>query len=178
MPTPPRRASSSKTRTSRSARPSSPPNRVDPGWLHEALAGFTLRAMRDHAEGKLDVGALADDYAARIPGAGEDDPEPAVLLARIYAHIGHRLPLVKRLEKRLEGREKSAGIGSDIAALCAQLYLRNRDLFGEASKLFVQAAIEKRRAAHAADDTPPPDFSGSGGYTATGATMAPEGNTP
>lgn len=75
----------------------------------------------------MDVGAVADDFLRSIPGQ-DDAPEPAVLLSRILAHVGHRIPGFRRIEKRLEGREARAGLGSDVVALLLQLYFRNRDL--------------------------------------------------
>lgn len=53
--------------------------------------------------------------------------EPRDLLARIFAHMGHRLPLIKRFEKRLEGQDAKAGLGSDLLALVAQVYQRNEE---------------------------------------------------
>lgn len=114
-------------------RPAAPPNRVEPGWIHEALADATLGLLKRQV--KLDVGNLESPLTG---GVGTDDgPEPRDLLARVYAHVGHRVPGVKRLEKRLEGSDKRAGIAADVGALCAQLYRRNSELFDEVAPQLV-----------------------------------------
>lgn len=156
-PPPPRRGARAAGTRARK-RTSTPPNRVDPGWLHEALAAVSLQALRNATNGQLDVGEVADDFAKRIPGA-EDGPEPAVLLSRLYAHMGHRLPLVKRIEKRLEGREKTSGIGSDVLALVAQLYLRNRDLAPHLVAL-LRAALDKGGKSPETAPSPEPPAAG------------------
>lgn len=96
---------------------------------------------------RVDVGELSADFTSSIPGS-EESPEPAVLLARIFAHIGHRLPLIQRIEKRLEGRDRKAGLGSDLSALAVQLYLRNRDLIAR----FVVDYMASQRDAKATKD--------------------------
>lgn len=96
----------------------------------------------------LSVGDVSEDFLKSIPGA-EDSPEPAVLLARIYAHVMYRVPLVRTFAKRLEGRERKAGLGSDSAALLVQLYLRNREQFAtfraEAARSMAQKRAETER---------------------------------
>lgn len=99
---------------------------MSPGWIHDALAALTLQVLQGN---KVNVGDVTDDFVKSIPGS-EDSPEPAVLLARIYAHLAHRLPIIRKIAKRFEGREPRAGLGSDVLAFSAQLYLRNRDLVG------------------------------------------------
>jgi hypothetical protein len=111
-------------RRDRPRRQSSPPNRVEPGWIHDAAAAAMLKSLQNR---RMDVGEVADDFLRAIPGQ-DDAPEPAVLLARILAHVGHRIPGFRKIEKRLEGREARAGLGSDVVALLLQLYFRNRDL--------------------------------------------------
>src|SRR4051794_14059113 len=73
-----------------------PPTRVEPGWIHDALAAAILKALSDR---KVEVGTVTDDFLRAVPGA-EDAPEPAVLLSRVLAHIGHRLPGIRRIERR------------------------------------------------------------------------------
>lgn len=127
--TPPRERAPRTARPKRSARttrrPATPPNSVSPGWAHNLLAAATLRAFQDRGG---DPGLINDEFVKMIPGA-EDSPEPAVLLARIYAHLAWRIPGVRAFAKRFEGKEARAGLGSDLLALAAQLYLRNQDLF-------------------------------------------------
>jgi hypothetical protein len=74
----------------------------------------------------------------------EDSPEPAVLLARIYAHVMYRIPVVRSVAKRLEGQERKAGLGSDAAALVVQLYLRNREQFATFRAEAARSMAEKR----------------------------------
>lgn len=104
-----------------------PPNNVQPGWAHNMLAALTLKAFQEKGG---DPGVIDDEFVKMIPGA-EDSPEPAVLLARVYAHLAWRIPIVRGLAKRFEGKEARAGVWSDMLALAAQLYLRNRDLFAD-----------------------------------------------
>lgn len=89
------------------------------------------------------MGEVDDDFVKSIPGA-EDSPEPAVLLARIYAHVMYRIPVIRSFAKRLEGRERKAGIGSDTFALIVQLYLRNREQFATFRAEAARATAQKR----------------------------------
>lgn len=110
-----------------------PPNRVEPGWIHTLMAGVTLRALQG---ADIEAGQVDDDLIRQIPGQ-EDAPEPAELLARVYAHLAWRIPGVRSIAKRLEGSEAKAGLWSDLFALLLSLWLRNRDLvaaFREAQK--------------------------------------------
>lgn len=109
--------------------------------MHDAAAAAILKALENR---RMDVGAVADDFLRSIPGQ-DDSPEPAVLLSRILAHIGHRIPGFRRIEKRLEGREARAGLGSDVIALALQLYFRNRDL--------IAATVTAYRAERVAENT-------------------------
>lgn len=82
----------------------------------------------------------------------EDHGEPAELLARILAHMGHRIPLISKVEKRLEGKTLSSGIGSDMLALGAQLWIRNRPLIEKLAeravvKMQENAALRKQEKA-------------------------------
>lgn len=101
-----------------------PPNKVEPGWIHTLLAGVTLRALKS---ADIEAGDIEDDLIRQIPGQ-EDGPEPAELLSRVYAHLSWRIPGVRSIAKRLEGKEAKAGLGSDLLALALALWLRNRDL--------------------------------------------------
>jgi hypothetical protein len=120
-------------------KPAAPPNRVEPGWVHDAAAAFLLRYVQSATTGKADVGEVSDNFLRSIPGA-EDAPEPAVLLARVLAHLGHRIPGFRRVEKRLEGTDMKAGFGSDLAALFLQLWVRNRDLIKVAADAYREQA--------------------------------------
>jgi len=85
-----------------------------------------------------DVGDL--DSALKVP-IDDDAPEPIEVLARVIAHISHRIPGVRWLSKklRLEGEGKSAGIGSDLISLVVQLYRRNEDVI----KAVITAEVRK-----------------------------------
>lgn len=97
--------------------------------MHQLVAGMGLKALQALAESKgldISVGSFEkDDLAPPALTEGSAGPEPLDVAARIVAHVGHRVPGVQRIEKRLEGRDKSSGILSDLAALGAQLYARN-----------------------------------------------------
>jgi hypothetical protein len=58
----------------------------------------------------------------------EDIPQPIEVASRVIAHLFHRIPGIKKLGKRAEGKDKKAGILSDTLALVAQLMARNEDL--------------------------------------------------
>lgn len=84
-----------------------------------------------------------------------DDTGPADKLARVLAHIGHRLPLVNRIEKRLEGQDKTAGLGSDLAALTVDLFKRNEEVIVKtASSIIDQKRAAKEAATVATPATP------------------------
>lgn len=119
----PKRAARTRRAGHGKARPK-PPTTVTPGWIHDALAAFTLRMLEDQG---ADAGDIGDEFLRRIPGA-EDSPEPAVLLSRVYAHLAYRIPVMRSVAKRFEGREARAGLASDLLALVLQLWVRNRDL--------------------------------------------------
>lgn len=124
---------------------------MDPGWLHDALAEATVVALKSRLP-KLDVGATPDDPVDAIigePGADDDGREPVEILSRVYAHIGYRLPFVKRIEKRLEGQDKSSGIASDILALGAQIVRRNKPIF----KALLADLVQQQREARLRKET-------------------------
>lgn len=107
-------------------RKKNPPNRVDPGWIHQAVGAGLLKLAQEIAESKglnLKVGTVDLDSDPTVDDSGS---EPADLAARLVAHAFHRLPGISRIEKQLEGQNKSSGMFSDLAALCAQLAKRNR----------------------------------------------------
>lgn len=85
-----------------------------------------------------DVGDL--DSALKAP-VQDDAPEPIEVMARVLAHISHRIPGVRWISKklRLEGEGKSAGIGSDLISLVVQLYRRNEDVI----KAVITAEVRK-----------------------------------
>lgn len=114
-------------RTRTRTRPTTPPNRVDPGWVHSATANgilrFTSEKVKDVTGEPLNVGTLAEWEPTDV-----ETREPVELLSRIIAHLFHRIPFAKRVEKRLEGKELKSGLASDFFALLAQLYRRNKHL--------------------------------------------------
>lgn len=99
----------------------------------------------------------------------EDGREPVELLSRLYAHIGHRIPLINRVEKRFEGQDKTSGMASDLFAFLVQVGKRNKPALEYAFNAFLEAkAMEKamqdqlafdeaeaqRRATEAGDGSP------------------------
>lgn len=122
MPTP--------KRPTRPPRAASPPNRVDPGWFHEALADGLLKLTKKTVDDVTPEGVefVAGDLKAVEEVIPTESREPVDLLARIIAHVFHRIPGLKRVEKRLEGSELKAGVGSDLLAFAAQIFNRNKHL--------------------------------------------------
>lgn len=85
-----------------------------------------------------DVGDLNSALKAPVQ---EDAPEPIEVMARVLAHLSHRIPGIRWLNKklRLEGEGKTAGIGSDLISLVVQLYRRNEDVI----KAVISTEIKK-----------------------------------
>lgn len=83
--------------------------------------------------------------------------EPVELLARIIAHIGHRIPFFSKVEKRLEGKDAKSGLASDITAFVVQLWQRNRALAPNIAAA-AQAQAAQRRAAAQQPQQPVQDF--------------------
>lgn len=103
--------------------------------MHEAIAGVGLKALQAVAESKgvnLSVGDIKAEDIAPPAITDAEGPQPLDVASRVVAHIFHRVPGVRKIEKRLEGRDKSSGILSDIGTLCAQLYVRNEGLINSA----------------------------------------------
>lgn len=71
-----------------------------------------------------------DEYLSAASDEGMK-PEPIEVASRVVAHIAHRMPFVKKVTKRFEGKDKRAGIFSDTLALISQLAGRNEDLIRE-----------------------------------------------
>lgn len=123
-----------------------PPNTVTPGWVHKAIAAKMLAFMRDNSEqafGKpLDVGELPETNELALEGGIIDNRSPLELLSRIIAHIFHRVPGLSKVERRLEGTQRSSGIMSDISAFVMNIYGRNESLIKEVK----DTAIQQRKA--------------------------------
>lgn len=88
----------------------------------------------------LDVGELGewDDVVSDGEPAAGDNREPVELLARVIAHVAHRTPGLRRVEKKLEGKDLKSGPLSDLFALLAQLWRRNRHVFLPAFESYVR----------------------------------------
>jgi hypothetical protein len=113
--------------------------------VHEAIAGVGLKLLQALAEKngvKLSVGDIeAQDL---IPVMGDNEgPQPKDAAARLVAHIGHRIPGAKKLEKRLEGKELKAGVLSDLASLGAQLYARNKSSIDDLAETVLSEQVGK-----------------------------------
>lgn len=114
-------------RTSRTKIPAS----VDPGWLHYEIADAILSAFAKRFAASIGDSVAVD--VGEVPTVVDEEAvnegrEPRELLARIIAHAAYRVPGVRGIEKRLEGKERKSGIWSDVAALMMQLYRRNKHL--------------------------------------------------
>lgn len=130
------------------------PTKVEPGWIHYEIANAILNALQERVSSKLgtpaDVGEqLHLDVGDQAEEETTEGREPAELLARIIAHVMHRIPGLKKVEKRLEGRESRSGIASDIAALLAQLYRRNKHLIPMLMEVMKREAAKARAEAEA-----------------------------
>lgn len=143
-------AEAKKTQKPRSGKPrrKQPPSRVEPGWIHETLAEGLLRLLQKQFG--VNVGAFPKSSFA--PSDLDETQEPVQLAARVIAHAMHRLPLVSRIEKRLEGREAKAGPASDFVALLVQLGRRNQPLLEETISNVIDGVTSqvkrKQEAAH------------------------------
>lgn len=84
-----------------------------------------LEAIAERNGVQISVGDIETDDITPSFGAS-DGPQPLDVGARVVAHVMHRIPGVKKLEKRLEGKDKKSGMGSDLATLFGQLYVRNK----------------------------------------------------
>jgi hypothetical protein len=85
-----------------------------------------LQAVAERNGLTLDVGDVDDDLVPEVMQV-EDGPQPKVIAARLAAHLGHRIPGLRKLEKRAEGKDKASGVLSDMGVLLGQLYYRNKD---------------------------------------------------
>ena len=154
-PTPPStRATRAKARAAKARaakarqRRAKPPTSVEPGWIHGKLAEMTLQLIQAKAAANaglsLQVGELNTKANPAGITSGEDGPEPAEILARVFAHLFHRIPGVRHVEKKLEGTDKRSGPLSDVAALLAQLYARNEEVIeGAAKQVVLERALKK-----------------------------------
>lgn len=134
-------------------RKASPTGPVEPGWIHVEIANFLLdllgQSLANALGGPVDVGQEIEV----VPEDGEtvidDAAEPAELLARIIARMFRSTPGLKRVEKHLEGREKRAGLGSDLLALIVQVARKNKHLWPilrEEFKRNARQAVAQRKA--------------------------------
>ena len=105
-----------------------------------------MEAIAERKGIKLNVGDISkEDLAPSL--TAEDAPQPLEVASRIVAHIGHRIPGVRKIEKRLEGKDKTAGILSDFLGLAAQLYARNEQAINEAAGIVLASKIPGGQAA-------------------------------
>ena len=142
------RASAVRSRGKAKPRKTTPPNRVDPGWIHVTAAELALRLLQSKAPVPLDVGQVNSDEGPLGEIAPMNERAPVETLSRIFAHLGHRLPIVDKIEKRLEGQDKKSGMGSDLAALAVDLFKRNEPMF----KNLVVQVVQQQQAERAAKE--------------------------
>jgi hypothetical protein len=125
----------------------SPPNRVEPGFVHRKLATMalsTLQAKAVDAGAPITVGELPKPVEEGGNGEIDDGREPVELLARVIAHVAHRIPGLKKVEKRLEGNDARSGLASDFLALIAQLVSRNEGIALAFLENAVRGAVKKK----------------------------------
>jgi hypothetical protein len=114
-----------------------------------------------------------EDLESIMAPEGEG-PDPQEIAARMAAHLGHRIPGVRKIEKRLEGRDKTSGIWSDAGILIGQLYIRNKSAINKlASEMLSGKLPNKRRPINAdVDLSTAVDFGVVGGPTQNGDSNA------
>lgn len=102
---------------------------MEPGWIHRKIATTILKVIQAKSEEKLGTPLSVGELPIPDPDsgvvAGDETREPVELLARVIAHVAHRIPGLKRIEKRFEGKDNRSGLGSDLLALGSQLISRN-----------------------------------------------------
>lgn len=136
----------------RATRKASPPNRVEPGFIHRKIATVMLTTLQNKAAAAnilVTVGALPEPVTVTVDGEAvvtDDGREPVELLARILAHIGHRVPGIRKVEKRLEGTDARSGLASDLLALFSQLIARNEEVATTQAANVVKDVLSKRAA--------------------------------
>ena len=118
--------------------------------MHELAGVVGLKIVQAIAERNgidLDIGDERDfeDLESIITVDGEG-PDPQEIAARMVAHIGHRIPGVKRIEKRLEGRDKTSGMWSDAGILIGQLYIRNKKTINKLASDILSGKMPNRKA--------------------------------
>lgn len=142
----PRRTRATTTRK----RTTAPPNRVSPGWVHNALAAKILQAVQlrvtTETGNDFNVGELPKNEVIAKDAGIIDERQPVELLARIIAHVMYRIPGGAKIEKRLEGKDSTSGILSDITAFFTQLYTMNEDTFDAVRHHMIQQAKAKKAA--------------------------------
>lgn len=130
-----------------------------------------VQAVAERNGVKLDIGddKEFEDLESIIAVDG-DGPDPQEIAARMAAHLGHRIPGVRKIEKRLEGRDKTSGIWSDAGILIGQLYVRNKSTINKlASEMLSGKLPNKRRPGSPGADQPTTiDFGKVGSPTQNG----------
>jgi hypothetical protein len=147
---------------------------VNPGWIHELVAAIGLKGAEAIAKRhgiEIDVGEVktVKEYTQAASENGDEGPQPIDVASRVVAHLFHRIPGIKKIGKRAEGKEKKAGIVSDSLALVAQLMARNEALVVEKGAETAEAiggdllnnlvkGLQPRPASGVINDTDIPDF--------------------
>lgn len=105
----------------------SPTRSIEPGVFHYRAAEWLLALLQAQAAARgieLDMGdsVLAED----MPTVEDVDPQRlAKLTAHAVARVADRFSITRRFSRHLEGKERRAGILSDIGAALVCLYQRN-----------------------------------------------------
>lgn len=134
------------TKNRSTSRKKAAPVAVEPGWIHYQIAARILRKFQDKFGTELDVGLPEPEIEESTT---EEQREPLEIAARIVAHMMHRIPFLRNVGKRMEGKEKRSGVLSDIGALVWQLYVRNEEVIPQVWARAKAQAQAQRMAAEA-----------------------------
>lgn len=135
-----------------------------------------MQALAEHNGIELDIGQdrSFEDLESIISADAENGPDPQEIAARIAAHLGHRIPGVRRIEKRLEGRDKTSGVWSDAGILIGQLYVRNKQAIDKLTTEMLSGMMPgKRRSSVPTTDQTAVDFGLVGSPSQNGDSNAP-----
>lgn len=75
----------------------------------------------------------------------EDGPQPVETMARIVAHVMHKIPGSRTVAKRFEGNDKKSGLFSDLGLLAYSLIVRNENVLLEATDDAVKDFFDKKK---------------------------------
>lgn len=142
-------------------RPKSPPNRVNPGWVHDLAGGVGLKLLEAVAQRNgvdLNIGDVDVRNLTPAVMQADEGPQPKEIASRLAAHLGHRIPGIRKLEKRMEGQDKTSGVLSDLGVLLGQLYYRNKDEIDTIISSIISGKLQKKRTSNSTQSADHQDF--------------------